>query len=89
MTAGRAVAAGSLVVVAIVAVWLIFFRQTGHEYTFLFQNAGQIVKGNEVRIAGRPIGKVRSIGLTEDNRARIKVTVDDSNGAVTAVETAS
>lgn len=77
MTAGRAVAAGSLAVVAILAVWLVFFRQTGHEYTFLFQNAGQLVKGNEVRVAGRQIGKVESIGLTDDNRARIKVTVQE------------
>jgi len=66
------------VLVAIVVVGcLIFAGPSSHNYTFIFQNAGQLVKGNEVRIAGRSIGKVDSIALTDDNRAAIKVSVNE------------
>jgi phospholipid/cholesterol/gamma-HCH transport system substrate-binding protein len=94
VTVARVVGVGALVLVAILAIWLILFRSTGHEYTFVFQNAGQLVRGNEVRIAGRPIGKVNAIGLTKDNRAAIKVTVEEpyaplSKGTTAAIRAGS
>lgn len=93
MTVARGVGVGALLLVAVFAGWLIF-RNTGHEYTFEFQNAGQLVRGNQVRIAGRPIGKVTGISLTKDNRAAIKVTVDEpyaplSRGTTAAIRAGS
>ena len=89
VTTARVVSLGALAIVAIVVLWMLFFRQTGHEYTLLFQNAGQLVKGNEVRIAGRPIGKVTGIGLTEDNRAKISVIVEEPYAPLTRGTTAA
>ncbi len=47
------------------------------EYDLRFQNAGQLVVGNEVRVGGRPIGQVKSIDLTDENDAAVKVEIDD------------
>ena len=42
----------------------------GYEVTATFQNAGQLVKGNQVEVGGRPIGTITDIELTDDGRAR-------------------
>jgi phospholipid/cholesterol/gamma-HCH transport system substrate-binding protein len=48
-----------------------------HEYVLYFQNAGQLVKGNDVQVAGRRVGSVEEIELTRDNQARISVKVEE------------
>ena len=40
-------------------------------------NAGQLVKGNQVKVGGRPVGLVESIELQDDSRARIEVSIED------------
>jgi phospholipid/cholesterol/gamma-HCH transport system substrate-binding protein len=49
---------------------------SGHKYTLVFQNAGQLVPDNQVLIGGSPAGTVESIGLTDDNLAEVNVEVD-------------
>ena len=49
----------------------------GQEYKVRFQNAGQLVNGNQVQIAGKGAGKITEIELTEDNQAEVTVTVND------------
>ena len=44
---------------------------------FVFENAGQLVKGDVVRIGGTPAGTVKAVELTDDGRAQITVAVDD------------
>jgi phospholipid/cholesterol/gamma-HCH transport system substrate-binding protein len=41
-----------------------------------FQNAGQLVKGNQVQVGGRPIGSVTKISLTKDGLAEIEIKLD-------------
>ena len=41
-----------------------------------FQTAGQLVKGNEVQVGGKPVGKVTSIELTDDGQAEVEMEVD-------------
>ena len=36
----------------------------------VFQNAGQLVKDDDVQVGGRRIGSIKTITLTDDNRAR-------------------
>jgi phospholipid/cholesterol/gamma-HCH transport system substrate-binding protein len=43
----------------------------------VFQTAGQLVKDDDVQVGGRRIGSVRSIELTDDNRAAVKVEVQE------------
>jgi phospholipid/cholesterol/gamma-HCH transport system substrate-binding protein len=78
MTVARAAAVGGLVLVAILAVYLLLLRGPGgHEYTLIFQNAGQLVKGDTVQVGGRPIGSVESITLTHNNQAAVKIAVQE------------
>lgn len=75
MTVARAIALAALVAaVAVVAVVLLRGGDE-HEYEVIFQNAGQLVKDNDVQVGGRRIGSVKDISLTADNQARIKIAV--------------
>jgi len=62
---------------AVIILAIVFFSgSSGHKYTLVFQNAGQLVPDNQVLIGGSPAGTVESIGLTDDNLAEVKVEVD-------------
>jgi phospholipid/cholesterol/gamma-HCH transport system substrate-binding protein len=69
-------AIGALAVVVIVLAIVLFSGGGGHKYTFLFQNAGQLVNDNQVMIGGSPVGTVSSIDLSPDNLAEVNVEVD-------------
>lgn len=64
--------AAAVIVLAIV----LFSGGGGHKYTFVFQNAGQLVPDNQVLIGGSPAGTVESIGLTDNNLAAVHVEVE-------------
>jgi phospholipid/cholesterol/gamma-HCH transport system substrate-binding protein len=69
---------GALALAVLLAVYLLVLRGPGgHEYTLVFQSAGQLVKDDDVQVGGRRIGTVRSIELTADNRAAIKIAVQE------------
>jgi phospholipid/cholesterol/gamma-HCH transport system substrate-binding protein len=69
---------GALALVVILAVYLLVLRGPGgHEYTLVFQSAGQLVKDDDVQVGGRRIGSVKSIELTPDNRAAIRIAVQE------------
>src|SRR3954469_1244428 len=52
-----------------------FSGGSGYTVTATFENAGQLVKGNYVEVAGRPVGKVKSIELDPHAQARVKLSV--------------
>src|SRR3954454_666675 len=52
-----------------------FSGGSGYTVTATFNNAGQLVKGNYVEVAGRPVGKVKSIELDDNAQARVKLSV--------------
>ena len=60
----------------IVLAIILFTGNGGHKYTLIFQNAGQLVKDNQVLVGGSPVGTVESIGLTDDNLAEVHVEVE-------------
>jgi phospholipid/cholesterol/gamma-HCH transport system substrate-binding protein len=77
MTVARGVAVAALAF-AIVLVGLLLLRGAStHPYDLLFQNAGQLVKGDDVQVGGRRIGSVKEITLTDDNLARVHVEVQE------------
>src|SRR4051794_26544838 len=77
MSVARGVAVAALAL-AIVLVGLLLLRGAdAHEYKLVFQNAGQLVKGDDVQVGGRRIGSVRKITLTDDNRALVLVKVEE------------
>lgn len=75
-TPARIAAIGALVVAVIVLAIVLFTGGGGHKYTFLFQNAGQLVNDNQVMIGGSPVGTVSSIDLSPDNLAEVNVEVE-------------
>ena len=76
---GRVAAFAALAGVLVLLFFVLFAG--GSEYTVKarFQTAGQLVKGNRVQNAGRPVGTVKSIDLADDGTAEIVMRIDDEN----------
>ncbi len=70
--------AGLALICAFVLVAVLIFggSDSGHKYKFIFETGGQLVPGNQVLIAGQPIGTIDSIDLTDDSQAEVAVTLD-------------
>jgi phospholipid/cholesterol/gamma-HCH transport system substrate-binding protein len=75
MTAARGVAVGALVVAVIVVAVVLLNGGDTHTYKLDFQNAGQLVKDDDVQIGGRRVGSVKAIKLTDNNIAEVTVEV--------------
>jgi len=77
MTAARGVAL--LALVAVIAAVAVVLLRDGNSTTYRlrFQNAGQLVKDDDVQVGGRRVGSIRDITLTDDNQAEIEIAVDD------------
>jgi phospholipid/cholesterol/gamma-HCH transport system substrate-binding protein len=74
----RALATFALVLAVAILAWLLFLRGSpGHEYTFVFENAGQLVRDNDVQVGGRRVGSIKDIELTDDNQAAVTVEVEE------------
>jgi len=56
---------------------MMFGGDGGYRVTATFENGGQLVKGNQVRVGGRPVGTIRKIELNDRSQAEVELTVDD------------
>jgi phospholipid/cholesterol/gamma-HCH transport system substrate-binding protein len=73
---GRVAAIGA-VIAAVVLVGIVLFNGGGgYTVNAVFANAGQLVKGNEVEIAGVQAGSVKNISITPHGQAKITFSVD-------------
>src|SRR4051794_38706528 len=77
--APRGVAIVALLLIAAVVAWLLL-RSNPHEYRLIFPSAGQLVKGDVVRVGGTGVGSVTKVGLSDDDQAQIDIAVKDSYG---------
>lgn len=75
--ASRVIAAAALVVALAAVAILLLGREGSYEVKARFVAAPQVVKGGLVQVAGRRIGTVRSIDLTEDGLAELTLAIDD------------
>src|SRR6185503_12923002 len=89
MTVARGAALGSLIAAVVAVGVLMLGGGGGMEYKFRFQNAGQLVNGNQVQVAGKPVGKISKIELTDDNQAEITATINDDFAPLHEGSTAS
>jgi phospholipid/cholesterol/gamma-HCH transport system substrate-binding protein len=64
-------------------------RDDSHSYRFVFENAGQLVAGDLVRIGGTPAGEIESIELSDGGQAEVEVSVDDEFAPLHAGSTAT
>ncbi|MCW3000295.1 MAG: hypothetical protein JWN65_3844 [Solirubrobacterales bacterium] len=88
MTAARGLAAAALLVGAVVVAVLLLRGNALTTYELNFQNAGQLVKGDDVQIGGRRVGNVKAIKLTDNNQARITIEVQSGFAPLHAGTTA-
>jgi phospholipid/cholesterol/gamma-HCH transport system substrate-binding protein len=73
----RFAALAGVIGVAVLVALLMFGGDGGYKVTAVFENGGQLVKGNQVRVGGRPVGTVDSIKLNDKSQAVVDITVDD------------
>jgi phospholipid/cholesterol/gamma-HCH transport system substrate-binding protein len=73
--------AGFVAVVALlgfaVFAYLLLFQGDRYQVTAQFQNAGQLVKGNEVVVGGSKVGTVDAVELGPHNEALVTFSLDD------------
>jgi len=75
---GARVGAIAALIVGCALVASILLRGDGGSYVVHaeLENAGQLVKGNLVKVGGVPVGKVSALELTDDNRARVTLELE-------------
>jgi len=90
-TPARIATIAALAIAVVVLAVILLGGSSGHKYTLVFQNAGQLVPDNQVLIGGSPAGTVESIGLTDDNLAEVHVSVDQElhEGTTAAIRATS
>jgi phospholipid/cholesterol/gamma-HCH transport system substrate-binding protein len=68
-----------LLAVTLVVIAFVLLRGGGSRYEVraLVESAGQLVKGNLVKVGGVTVGSVHAIDLTSDNQAQITLRIDD------------
>ena len=74
---GRVLALGAIVAAVVLVALVLFSGDGGYQVTARFQNAAQLVPGNEVYVGGVPAGSVKDIQITQDGQADVKVQMTD------------
>ncbi|HLY49469.1 MAG TPA: MlaD family protein [Solirubrobacteraceae bacterium] len=73
------IAALAALVIAVAAVGIILLSgSSGYQVKAIFENASQIVTGDQVEVAGNSIGSVSNIALTPDGRAELTLSINNS-----------
>src|SRR3954464_10728773 len=77
MAGARGVAVPALALAVVLVAVLLLRGGSTHQYDLVFQNAGQLVKDDDVQVGGRRIGSIRKITLAGDNLARVHVEIQE------------
>jgi len=72
---GRIAAAAAVVGAVILVAAVLLMSGSDYQVKAMFQNAGQIVKGDLVEVSGRAIGTVKKISLSPDGQAQITMMI--------------
>jgi phospholipid/cholesterol/gamma-HCH transport system substrate-binding protein len=73
----QAVAAGAVIAAAVFVAVVMFGGSSGYRVTAYFENAGQLLKGNEVQVGGHVAGRVEDVQLTDSSQVKVTLSVDD------------
>jgi phospholipid/cholesterol/gamma-HCH transport system substrate-binding protein len=71
--AGFSALAGAILIVA----YLVLSGPGGYKVTAAFENASQLVEGNQITVAGVPAGTVSDISLADDGQALVEMEVSE------------
>jgi phospholipid/cholesterol/gamma-HCH transport system substrate-binding protein len=75
---GRVAAVLALVGAVIVVLLLVLGGGSSYTVTADFENASQLVTGNNVNVAGVPVGSIKKISLSDDGQALVELEISDS-----------
>jgi phospholipid/cholesterol/gamma-HCH transport system substrate-binding protein len=75
---GRIAAVLALIGAVIVVLLLVLGGGSSYTVTAQFENASQLVTGNNVSVAGAPVGSIKGISLGDDGQALVKMEISDS-----------
>jgi phospholipid/cholesterol/gamma-HCH transport system substrate-binding protein len=74
------VGAGAAVLLAIAVVGVLLFAQSSaYRVSATFQNASQLVEGNDVRSGGVPVGTITELRLADDGQAEVTMEIEDDH----------
>lgn len=75
---GRGAALAALVIAAVAIAIILLSSGSSYQVRAVFQNASQIVSGDQVEVAGTPVGTVSKIALTPNGQAELTLNINDS-----------
>ena len=78
-TTARAAVAGIVLLGAVVLVIVLTSGAGGYRIDAQFANAGQLVKGNIVSVAGEPVGTVEDLRLGDDGQAVAQLSIREDH----------
>jgi phospholipid/cholesterol/gamma-HCH transport system substrate-binding protein len=81
-TLGRVAAVGSLVAAVVLVAFLMFGSSGEYRIKARFENAGQVVNGGLVEIAGKQVGTISDQRLTDDGVAELTLSIDEEWGPI-------
>src|SRR5829696_7213011 len=84
---GRVAAVVALLAAVVVVLLLVLGGGSAYTVTAQFENASQLVTGNNVNVAGVPVGSVKEIALSDDGQAEVKMEISDEGYAPLPEET--
>lgn len=73
----RALAALAVLAAVLIVAFILFISGGGYTVSAVFPNAGQLVKGNQVDIGGRPVGTIQDISLADNGGALVKMELTE------------
>ncbi len=68
---------------------MMFGRGGSYDVTAVFQNGGQLVRGNQVRVGGAAVGTVKKVSLDDHARAVVRLSLDHDAAPVRRGTTAT
>jgi phospholipid/cholesterol/gamma-HCH transport system substrate-binding protein len=68
-----------LIALAVVVVALLLGRGPSYTLHARFANAGQLIEGGQVQVAGRKVGTIADITLSDDGQADVELSIDDDH----------
>jgi phospholipid/cholesterol/gamma-HCH transport system substrate-binding protein len=75
---GRIAGVGAVVIALIAVIVIVLGGGSSYIVHAVFENASQIVKGDQVEVGGVPIGTVQNIALTAHGQAELTLNITDS-----------
>jgi phospholipid/cholesterol/gamma-HCH transport system substrate-binding protein len=75
---GRVAAVAAVAIAVVVVAVILLSGGSSYQVKAIFQDASQIVSGDQVEIAGNAVGTVSNISLTRDGQAQLTLSIGNS-----------